>query len=285
MKSIKHTITCCALMILIGMSAVEVKAEEAQSKENIQAEMKADKTGTNPINFTYELRFYNEYQWLNTKGDGHQNISTVEYRMPFMDGKWQFRTRTRGVMTKSDLNDNGRTDIDGGGWGDTDFRFLTVPYLDMANKFAFAVGFETFLDTAQEDSLGTGTTSLGPQVIGVFLKPFGGFFDLIAPAYQHKFSVDENDGRNEIEQGFIDVFALKMSKDKQSWLMINPQFILDYENDQESMLLDIEVGTMVNKLLSSEAYKGHSVYVRPSVGVGGDRSTKASLEAGYKIIW
>ncbi len=52
---------------------------------------KSDQTGTNPINFTFDLRVYNEYLWLNTAGDGDQNITTVEFRAPFADGKWQFR--------------------------------------------------------------------------------------------------------------------------------------------------------------------------------------------------
>ena len=264
-------------VVLIGALSIE-----AQAEEDTQSIMKADKTGTNPINFTYDLRFYNEYQWLNTEGDGHQNISTVEFRMPLLDGKYQFRVRTRGAMMKSDLNNDGSTDVDGGGWGDTDFRFLTVPYLDMSKKMAVAVGLETFLDTASEDSLGSGTISLGPQIFAVFFKPFGGFFDLIAPAYQHKFSVKEAAGRSDVEQGFIDVFALKMSKDKQSWMLINPTFVLDYENDLEFMLIDFEVGTMLDKYLGT---KGHSAYIRPGVSFGADRSTKASIEVGYKIIW
>jgi hypothetical protein len=264
-------------VLLIGALSVE-----AQAEEDTQPAMKADKTGTNPINFTYDLRFYNDYQWLNTKGDGHQNISTTEYRMPILEGKYQFRVRSRLTSLSADLNNNGSTDIDEGGYGDMDFRFLTVPILDMPNKFALAVGFETFLNTASKDSLGTGTTSLGPQVFAVFFKPFGGFFDLIAPAYQHKFSVHEEKGSSEIEQGFIDVFALKMSKDKQSWFMVNPTFILDYETDQESALIDFEFGTMMDKYLGT---KGHSAYVRPGIGIGHDRGMDYSIEVGYKIIW
>ena len=52
-----------------------------------------DKTGTNPVNFQYEIRIYNEYSWLNTAGDGHQNVTTLEFRTPFSDGKFQYRMR------------------------------------------------------------------------------------------------------------------------------------------------------------------------------------------------
>ena len=281
MKNKTHVLGIVILGILISC-ATPISAQGAEAKDDAKAAMKADKSGTNPINFTYDLRFYNEYQWLNTDGDGHQNISTVEYRMPILDGKWQFRVKARNTMIDADLNDDGTTDLDECGSGDTDFRFLTVPYLDMSKRMALAVGFEIFLDTASEDSLGSGTTSLGPQVFGVFFKPLGGFFDLIAPAYQHKFSVEEDDGRSDVHQGLIDVFALKMSKDKQAWMMINPTFILDYENNQEFMLIDFEVGTMLDKHLGTN---GHSAYIRPGIQIGQDRPANASIEVGYKIIW
>ena len=54
-----------------------------------------DKTGTNPINFTNDLRVYNEYQWLDTGSDLWANFTTLEFRTPFAHGKWQFRTRLR----------------------------------------------------------------------------------------------------------------------------------------------------------------------------------------------
>ena len=154
--------------------------------------------------------------------------------------------------------------------------------MDMSKKMAIAVGLEIFFDTASDDALGSGATSLGPQVFAVFFKPFGGMFDLISPAYQHKFSVDEDDGRSKVHQGLIDLFFLKTSKDKQRWALIDPQGVLDYENDTEFMLVDVEVGTMLDKYLGT---KGHSVYLRPSVGIGTDRPYDGSVEMGHKMIW
>jgi hypothetical protein len=269
-------------LFLIAALAIVGIPSQALAADDAQAAMKADKTGTNPINFTYDARLYNEYQWLNTEGDGDQNITTLEFRAPIMDGRWQFRVRTRYQGIEADLNDDGRDDLDESGWGDTDIRFLTVPYMDMSKKMAIAVGLEIFFDTASDDALGSGATSLGPQVFAVFFKPFGGMFDLISPAYQHKFSVDEDDGRSDVHQGLIDLFFLKTSKDKQRWALIDPQGVLDYENDTEFMLVDIEVGTMLDKYLGT---KGHSVYLRPSFGIGTHRPYDGSVEVGYKMIW
>jgi hypothetical protein len=269
-------------IVLAAALLIAVMPFQALAEADAQSAMQADKTGTNPINFTFDARLYNEYQWLNTEGDGNQNITTFEFRAPLLDGKLQFRVKARYLDISADLNDDGTDDLDDSGFGDTDIRFLTVPYLDMAKKMAIAVGLEVFLDTASEDVLGSGATSLGPQVFAVFFKPFGGLFDLMAPAYQHKFSIDEDDGRSDVHQGFFDVFFLKMSKDKQRWALVNPTGVLDYENDTEFLLVDVEVGTMLDKVFGT---KGHSVYLRPGIQIGADRPADGSVEFGYKIIW
>jgi hypothetical protein len=156
------------------------------------------------------------------------------------------------------------------------------PWIDQTWRPVRATGLEAFLDTAEEDSLGSGATSLGPQVFAVFFKPFGGLFDLISPAYQHKFSIEEDDGRSDIHQGLIDIYFLKMSSDKQRWVLINPTGVLDYENNTEFLNIDVEVGTMIDKYFGT---KGHSVYLRPGFQIGADRPVDGSLECGYKIIW
>ena len=156
-------------------------------------------------------------------------------------------------------------------------RFLTVPILDMANKRALAFGLEMFFDTASEDVLGSGTTSLGPQVFYVkFLKR-----GLFAPGFQYKFSVDEDDGRSEIDQFLIDLNYLLLAEDKQSWFFTDPQIVIDNENDQEFVIVDLEFGFMMSKWTD---LKGQSFYIRPSFGVGADRPTDGSIEIGYKIV-
>lgn len=256
--------------------AGDVGIEEREGDDKLAD--KSDQTGTNPINFTFDLRVYNEYLWLNTAGDGNQNLTTVEFRVPFLDGKWQFRVRARANVINADLNDDGVDELDESGFGDLDFRFLTVPYVNPEKRIAFAAGLEVFLDTASDEALGSGSTSLGPQIFLVFFKPFGLDIDLFAPAYQHKFSIDGND----VNQSLIDLFVLKTSEDKTLWALVNPVFVIDHEANTEYMLIDIELGTMLDKYLGT---KGHSVYVRPSVGIGGDRPYDASIEVGYKIVF
>ena len=273
----------CFLLSLVALVAFSTNsfADDLAQKE---ATNKNDKTGTNPVNFQRDLRFYNEYSWLNTAGDGNQNLTTMEFRTPFADGKWQWRIRARYNSIDADLNDDGIDDIDESGLGDTDMRFLTVPYLKGANAFAYAL--EVFFDTASEDVLGSGTTSLGPQVF--YARFFRGGFGpyqgggLFAPGLQYKFSIDEDDGRSETDQILIDLNLLLMAENKQSWFFTDPQIVIDNENDTEFAILDFEFGWMMTKWWPE--MKGHSFYIRPSVGVGGDRPTDGSIELGYKIV-
>ena len=280
----KHYIFALAILIITGWISPNAHAQddaEAAAMEDVKAEMKKDKTGTNPINFTFDARLYNEFQWLNTAGDGNQNITTFEFRAPFADGKWQLRAKARGIILKADLNDDGHDDLDESGFGDMDIRFMTVPYLNMKKKLGVALGVEFFLNTASEDALGAGAWTVAPLIFLPFFNPLGPG-SIIVPGYQHKISVDEDDGRSRVHQGLIDFFIVKTFGGNQFWAYIDPQILLDYENDKEFMLLELQAGMMTDKYFGT---KGHSAYLMPSFGVGSDRPYDFSIEVGYKIVW
>ena len=285
MKSIKTLLSAGFLTIFMaGLPAVSSFAQdtaEAVTTDDVKANFKKDKTGTNPLNFTFDARLLNEYQWLNTDGDGGQNITTLQFSAPFASGKWQFRGKVRGQFLNADLNDDGNDDLDESGIGDTDIRFLTVPYLNPKKRVALAVGAEFFLPTASDDSLGSGAWTASPVIFGAYFNPFGPG-SIIVPGYQHKFSVDEEDGRDRVHQGLIDLFMVKTFADNQFWGYVDPQILLDYENEKEFMLLEIQGGMMADKYFGT---KGHSFYMMPSFGVGDDRPYDFSIEVGYKIIW
>lgn len=200
---------------------------------------------------------------------------------PILDGNLQVRTRIRMTHLEADLNDDGRDDLDSFGLGEIDIRFLGVPYINMKKRVAVAVGFETFLPTGNS-TVGSERLTLGPQIFGVWFAPFGIKGTLVAPAYQHKYSIYEQDSVDFLHQGLIDVFLLWTSPKKQFWVLADPQILIDYRSDTEFSLLDIEMGTMLDRVIG---LKGHSVYVRPSAGLGADRPYDASVEVGYKIVW
>ena len=248
-----------------------------------QEDQKADKTGTNPINFTHDFRVYHEASKLEIDGDGDgdQNVTTIEFRAPIVDGKWQFRTRLRFNSLEVDNNNDGINEVDATGVGVVDMRLLTVPYLNMKERKALAVGIELFLPTGDEIT-GSQTLSLGPQVFGVVFAPFGISNSLVAPAVQYKFSIDEEAGVDDVKQLLFDVFFLKTFAGKQYWMMINPQYVIDDKKDLGFGFLDAEFGMMLDKYFGT---KGHSAYLRPSVGYGGDAVTESAIEVGYKVIW
>ena len=250
-----------AAVLLIGICG-HAKAQET----------KKDNTGTNPINFTYDLRAYYNYAELNTAGNGRSQTATVEFRVPLSE-TWALRARVRNVDKKIDATGDGVNDVDKSGVGDMDARILNVPYVNMQKKFAFAWGLEATFDTA-DDALGGGSTTLGPQVFAVFFKPVGGG-DLFAPAYQHVFDIDGN----KVNRGLIDIFYLYTFKTSfVHWALINPQGLIDYENgNRDSWNVDLEVGKMMTK--------NQSLYLRPGFGVGGDRLFDCDAELGWKMVW
>ena len=277
------TATIFALLALVPDSF----AQDEKGIAEQAAKDTSDKSGTNPINFQRDLRFYNEYLWLNedNAGDGNQNVFTMEYRQPFFKGKWQFRLRAPFTTSlQADVNGDGIDDIDDSGLGDINFRLLTVPYFKGANAFAFAL--EVFANTASEDSLGAGTTSLAPIVFwGHFFR--GGFGPwqkggLFAPGLQYKFSVDEDEGRAETEQIILDVNFLLQSVDGQSWLYAEPQIVFDQETNADFAIMDIEFGWMMTKWWPD--LKGQSFYLRPTFTIGADRPTDYGIELGYKFV-
>jgi hypothetical protein len=262
------------LILLIAIFIMGIVATGVHAEENAQAK---DKTGTNPINFQNEARLYNEFSWLNTEGDGYQNLTTLELRTALFEGKWQYRVRVKYNAIQIDADDDGVDEVDDSGLGDIDMRLITVPYMNKANKTAIAAGLEVFLDTASEDALGLGSTSLGPQVFLVKFFSRG----LFAPALQYKFSVDEDDGRSEVDQFLVDLNLLIMAKDKQSWFFTDPQIVIDNETNTEFAIVDLEFGVMMSKWTD---LKGHSLYIRPSFGLGSDRPVDYSVEIGYKVV-
>lgn len=109
MNSVRVIMTLLVTMLLSSTGLAQEQSQQSTS---------SDKTGTNPVNFQRDLRFYNEYSWLNVPSgfDGNQNVTTVEYRTPFANGKWQWRIRGRFSSF----------DVDQGGAGGLDLNYLRM---------------------------------------------------------------------------------------------------------------------------------------------------------------
>jgi len=278
--------TLLATMAL-SLALPSLAVAQESSAESI-AKDTSDKSGTNPVNFQRDIRFYNEYTWLNTEGDGNQNVFTTEYRQALFDGEWQFRVKAPFVTSlKADFNNDGIDDLDESGLGDVNFRLLKKPWFK--GPHAIALGFEVFLNTASEDALGSGTTTLGPQIFyGYFFGknpiPIPGYRGggLFAPGLQYRFSVEEDAGRSDTDAVAIDINYLALSEDKTRWLFANPQVLFDRENEQDYVFFDVEFGWMMAKWYPE--LKGQSFYIRPTFTIGADRPSDYGIEFGYKFV-
>jgi len=280
-KEMKIMMMVFAVFLAVGLVPMGAFSEEVMTEADVEAKFKKDSTGTNPMNFTYDARLYDEYQWLNTAGGGGQNITTLEFRAPLGKGKWQFRGKFRGQSIGADTNDDGSDDLDASGFGDTDIRFMTVPYMNIKKGIALAPGVELLLPTATDPALGSGAWTVAPFIFLGYFNPIGKG-SIFVPGYQHFISLDEDPGRDKVHRGLIDMFLVKTFANNQYWAYVDPQIILDYENSKEFMQLEFQGGMMLDKFVGA---KGHSIYAMPSFGVGADRPYDYSLELGYKYVW
>ncbi len=226
-----------------------------------------DNSGTNPVRFTHDFRIYMETMSL-PGGDHALTKTTFEFRVPLSE-RLAFRTR----IPHATLS------IDGGstttGLGDIDARLLYLPVIK--KSWALATGLEAFFNTATHDLLGSGKTSLGPQIFFVKFAPFGLKGALLAPAYQYVFDVAGSDARPDVRRHGFDLFGVWLAPSKKNWVVINPQYVIDEENSSETLQLETELGQMMFGATSS--------YIRPGMFLAGDEAYDWSVEVGFKVIW
>ncbi len=268
----------CILLVALACPATIVAQEK-----------KKDNTGTNPVNFTYDYRLITEMQQFTDDG-GSLLKHTAEFRWPMggdianlkgeetgfyrdMGKKLAMRFRAY-YQNLSVANPSsvpfGSSDVSG--IGDFDARILGIAYA--SSKFILAPGLEAFFNTASNDALGSGSTTLAPVVFGVF-PGLVGKRSLFAPGYQYVFDVDGAD----ISRSQIDLYFVWMLAQGKNWFLLDPQIILDHLNNVEFMTIDGEWGFMIAR------QSGISGYVRPGVGVGSHRPFEYNLEFAVKFVW
>jgi hypothetical protein len=257
-------------------------------------EKKKDSTGTNPVNFTYDLRFITEMQWFPDDG-GSQVKHTLEFRAPlgrdianlreqgpgdlFHDMGSRFGLRFRAHYQNLSLNNPAATPFgtsEVSGIGDFDARLLGIAY--SSQKLILAPGLEAFFNTASNDALGSGKNALGPALFAAFPGLLGGG-SLFVPGYQYVFDVGGDDNRTAISRSQIDLYFVWLLAQGKNWLLLDPQIILDHENDKKFVTIDAEWGFMI------VPKSGISGYVRPGVGFADDRPFDWNFEFALKFVW
>jgi hypothetical protein len=252
-------------------------------------EKKKDNSGTNPVNFTFDYRLYTELRQFKNDG-GSLQLHTAEFRWPlfgdvanlkgenagfYSDMGKRFAMRFKAKYSNLSVNDTSSAPLGSysvSGISDFDIRILAIAYA--SKSFIFAPGLELFVNTASNSALGSGSTSLAPVLFGVF-PGLVGKGSLFAPGYQYVFDISGNP----VSRSQIDLYFVWMLAGGKNWLIIDPQFILDHNNDTEFMTIEAEWGFMIAR------QAGLSGYVRPGIGIGEYRPFDYNLEFAVKFIW
>lgn len=150
-------------------------------------------------------------------------------------------------------------------------------------------------DSASNEVLGRGKNYVQPGLIFAFFLPKNFIF---GPAYQHNTSFSGSSNREDINEGYIDLYLVKVSKLHLQWIIIDPQIIIDYKHDNKiTGKLELEMGAIFIKVHNAAG----SFYFRPGVGFGptryvnegpfsffnpyGSKPYSWNLQLGLKLIW
>ena len=274
-KIVAYTASVCLLLVALATPGL--------------AQDDKDNTGTNPVNFTYDMRFITEMQWRPDDG-GSLLKHTFEFRAPlgsdvanltgaeagiFRDMGKRFAVRFRAYYQNLSVNDPdgasfGSSSVSG--IGDFDARLLWLAAIN--NNWGIAPGLEAFFNTASNDVLGSGSTTLAPVVFFALFNKLGPR-SIFAPGYQYVFDV----AGNKVSRSNIDLYFVWILAGGKNWLIVNPQIILDHENSAEFMQADAEFGYMI------VPQSGIGGYVRPGIAVGADRPFDWNFEFALKFVW
>lgn len=266
--------------LALGLSAPSVLAQK-------------DNTGTNPANFTYDARFYLEMADLNEPG-GSSITNYFELRLPLgrdvanitgsesgspvydLGKKFGLRFRTRYTSLSLDTGEEPFGSSDVTGIGDFDARVLWLAY--SSERVIVVPGLEFIFDTASNDALGAGKNTLAPVIFAVFPGLLGRG-SLFAPGYQYLYSVSGDDDRPDVRRSQIDLYMVWVLGQGKHWLILDPQVVIDHENDKVPALVEAEFGYMV------APSAGASIYIRPGAGIGEDKPYDWNFETGLKFVW
>ncbi len=244
----------------------------------IPAVTKAEKgevrSGSDPTDFitryepSYEFtRFDNgsETQALVVRFDfALRRDLSVRVDLPWVDFDPSSTQRQRGFHSDS-------------GFGDAVTQIIHKPIA--RENYAFVYGLRIDWDTAAEDELGRGGNVYAPlTAIAWYPKP--GL--IIAPLFQWFIGDDlDNDplpGDRDIDElSYRQIVLWQPNKKYMTWLKVDPEVIIDFENDDETTYeVKVEWGKLVKKTVG--------VFVESTIGLGGERKDWA-IKAGFRHMF
>ncbi len=225
----------------------------------------SDQTGTNPLNFQRTVALRNEYIGV---GDNYRDTMTLAYAEPLLPN---LKLTLELPLIGTDFA--GDTDV---GLGDASIKASHIPYAN--DQFGIALGLDLTAPTASQELLGADKWQLGPSVTFAFFMPNNVIF---APAYKHNVSFAGDDDRADIHSGVFDLYLVWRFDDSRQWMVLDPTWLLDYENDQYDAAT---VRMTYGRVLGTFGGAGVSGFIRGGVGMGNEKPYDWSAEFGISFI-
>jgi hypothetical protein len=223
----------------------------AQSSDTLaarQVDVKAD----DPSQFFTRIEVYNELQYY----DGNDfYLNQTIFRAIVKIGK-RFTTRVDIPYVHNSIAT--ATEYKRSGLGDISVRLLGFKFVDRP-KSAFTASVELSMNTAESRLLGTGKNILIPMVTYTLLAPRPKM--IFSALVQQVNSVSGDEGRADINFSKVQLIALK-SLSRRAWVVLAPEFYVDYENAEVSMILRSRMTVAPSPRMN--------IWVTPSAGMFGD---------------
>ena len=219
-----------------------------------------DKTGTDPSKFLRTLIVLNEFRSL---GD-ERSYNEFIYRYIQPIGKVKFQLTL--PLDRTDATGTAQS-----GFGDAELKVNYLP--KRTSKSAIVLNLDSFYPTATRTVLGSGKYVVSPGATFAFF--FKGGRVIFAPSLQQKFSYAGDPLRDGVNQTLVDTYFV-YKPTKTSWIIVDPQFVQDYEKDAFFNVTEVEYGRLM--------FAGVSTYVRPGIGLGNNKPLDWNLEFGVKVI-
>jgi hypothetical protein len=162
------------------------------------------------------------------------------------------------------------------GFGDMITQLIYKPY--SGDQLAAIIGLRIDWDTATEDEVGQGGTTFAP-LGAVAWYPRRQW--IIAPVFQWFLGNDlDNDplpgDRDRNELSYRQLVLWQPMHKYVSWILLDPEFIVDFEDDDESLTVGLEYGKMITKTIA--------VFIKPSLGLG-DSDTDWAIKIGFRHMF
>jgi hypothetical protein len=257
------TCSLAATLLLLGATAAE-----AQTAADVLAPKK-ENDGTDPTSPVRFAKFSYEHLDLSLPESlpgNNSNTFAMEFQQPF--GRTAFKFKL--PITSVDTLGNGSF-----GLGDVSAKVSHVA--SVTKTHGIVLGAEMIFNTADRPELGTGKTVFKPSFIYAFFLNGGHIF---APALVHSVSIAGDANRENVNATTIDFYFVPKLANPKFYMTLDPALTQDWHADKFYLITALTVGYTVGPMMGGTG----QVFVKPSVGLGGDKPTGWGIQAGFQLI-